>query len=100
MDVASRKNAISIPKYNRSRTSMTPLAMDSKWLRNDSDAIASTSHCGVQLRNTSSTSGNPASRNRKHTTTARMKAITWLRVSADMHEPMARNPPASNRLPM
>src|SRR6266513_2283946 len=97
--VASRKKPISIAKYSRSRTSMTPLAMDSKWVRNESEAIASTSTCGAQLRNTSSTRGKPASRNTKQPATPRMNATTWLRVSADMHEPMARKPPASSRLP-
>src|SRR5437762_3141094 len=74
--VASRKNAISIAKYSRSRKSMTPFWMDSKWVRNESEATASMSGCGAQLRNTSSTSGKPASRNMKHATTARMNATT------------------------
>src|ERR1700730_113381 len=74
--VASRNKPISIAKYSRSRTSMTPLAMDSKWVRNESEAIASTSACGAQLRKTSSTMGKPASRNTKHPATPRMNATT------------------------
>src|SRR5438105_3920065 len=74
--VASRKSAISIAKYSRSRKSMTPFWMDAKWVRNESEATASMSGCGAQLRNTSSTSGKPASRNMKHATTARRTATT------------------------
>ena len=63
-------------------------------------AIASSSDCGAQAANRSVTIGSPLSRKAKQTTTDRMKATTWLRVSADMHEPIARNPPAISQLPM
>ena len=33
------------------------------------------------------------------TTPLTTKAITWLRVRAEMHDPMARNAPAIRRLP-
>ena len=62
--------------------------------------MPSTTSCGAQPENRSSTSGNPASRKPKQTTTVRMNAITWLRVNADRQEPMARKPPAISRLPM
>ena len=69
---------------------MTPFLMESKCVRNESEAIASSSHCGAQARKKSSTSGKPARVTAKQATTPRMKAITWLLVRADMQEPMAR----------
>jgi hypothetical protein len=78
---------------------MTPLLTDAKWVRKLSPATASTTPCGAIARNASSTSGKPASSSRKHTTTVRMNATTWLRVAADRHEPMARNAPAMSSDP-
>ena len=63
--------------------------MASKRTRKLSEAMASTSHCGAQAK-ASSTMGKPLTINRKQALTARMKAITWFLLSADMHEPMAR----------
>ncbi|MNT78516.1 hypothetical protein D3C72_2177580 [compost metagenome] len=74
--------------------------MASKRVRKLSEATASSSHCGAQALKASSTSGKPLTMNRKHTLTARMKAITWFFASADMQEPIARNAPASSQLPM
>ena len=37
---------------------------------------------------------------RKQMAAETMKAITWFLVSAEMHEPMARNAPAIRKLPM
>ena len=61
----------------------------------------STSHCGAQRWNQSVTSGIAGDEQTGSTpATARMNAMTWLRVSADMNEPMARYPPAIKKLPM
>jgi len=38
--------------------------------------------------------------NAKQTTMLMMKAMTWLRVVAEMLEPMARNAPAIRKLPI
>ena len=54
---------------------------------------------GAQLLNADSTMGMPETRNRKHTTTVRTKAMTWFLVAADRQAPMARNAPAIRRLP-
>ncbi|MNF75285.1 hypothetical protein D3C84_573450 [compost metagenome] len=64
--------------------------MASKRVRKLKEATASINHCGAQPLKPSSTMGKPLTMNRKHTLTARMKAITWFFASADMHEPMAR----------
>ena len=78
---------------------MTPREISEKWDRKLSPATASTSTWGAHPVNRSSTIGRPLSRKTKQATTARMKAITWLRVRADMHEPMASMPPAISQLP-
>ena len=41
----------------------------------------------------------PLITNRKQITAATMNAITWFLVSAEMHEPIARNAPAIRKLP-
>ena len=66
----------------------------------ESEAIASTSACGAQPRKKSSTSGKPGQQEqRNRRPTVRMKAMTWLRVTAERHAPIARKPPAISRLP-
>ena len=74
--------------------------MASKCVKKLNEAIASTMTCGNTPRTKSSTSGKPASRNTNPTNAAVMNAITWLRVAADRHMPMARKPPAMRKLPM
>ena len=51
------------------------------------EAMASVTAWGAQPLNRSSTSGRPDSRKPKHTTTVMMKAMTWLRVVAEMQAP-------------
>ena len=62
--------------------------------------MASSKACGAQPVNRFITIGNPLSMNRKQATTLRMNATTWLRVIADMQDPIARKPPAISQLPM
>ena len=69
---------------------MIPLEMASKCARKLKEATASTTASGAQAAKKSSTRGNPLSRNSSDATAASTKAITWLRVSADMQLPMAR----------
>src|SRR5690606_8644556 len=100
MTLAASHAAIMVPKYMRSRRSMTPFEIDPKCVRNDSEAIASTIACGAQPLKRLSTRGNPESRKPKQMTTVKMNAITWLRVAAEGHAPIASSPPAIRKLPM
>src|SRR5438445_4412374 len=99
MTLAARQQDIVTAKNVTSRRSTTPLAIASKWVRNDSEATASTTGGGAQPREASSTIGSPESSRAKQPATPRMNATTALRVSADMQEPTARKAPAISRLP-
>ena len=54
-----------VAKYSRSRMSITPLAIEPKCVRNDSEAIASITGCGAQPSNSVEHQRKPDSRNRK-----------------------------------
>ena len=77
----------------------TPLPMAWKWVRKLKERTASTTIAGASAPTNSSTSGKPLSTKPRQTTPLTTKAMTWLRVRAEMHEPMARNAPAISRLP-
>ena len=59
----------------------------------------STIICGAHVLNKSSTTGKPAKLNAKQMTKLMTKAMTWFFVSAEIHEPIDKHPPANNRLP-
>ena len=99
--VAASQAAISEAKYSRSRRSITPLAIDRevRQERQRGDRVDQRLRRPA-LRTQRAPARNPDSRNTKQTTAVRMKAITWLRVAAEMQEPIARKPPAISKLPM
>jgi len=89
--VASRKNALNIPKYNRSAdiddSLLDGIKMSEKTRvrRPHPPAIAAPSRGTHPVP----AGSRPAARGSRPTT-PRMKAITWLFVTADMQEPTAR----------
>ncbi len=79
---------------------MTPLAMDSKCVRKESEATAFDQRLRrPRAPNQLQHQRKAGEQEREAHDHRRMNAMTWLRVSADMHEPMARKPPAISRLP-
>lgn len=96
---AYRKKAIKLAKKIMSRMSITPFKIDSKCERKLNELMTSTIACGAHVLNISKTIGNPLRLNAKQMTKLMTKATTWFFVSAEMHDPIARQAPASNKLP-
>src|SRR5258706_9253304 len=96
---ANRKNTIIETKYTMSLRSITPRITEVKWLMNEKAATVSTTDCGAQPVKNPSTTDEPDTVSRKHTTAASTNAITWFLVSAEIAAPMARNAPAISKLP-
>ena len=80
--------------------SNTPFDMESKCVRNPKAANASTINCGSHAGKAFSRIGEPIMTKVKQIETVKIKAITEFLVQADMHEPIASNPPAINQLPI
>ena len=74
--------------------------MESKCVRKPIAEKASTKTCGTHCGNALSKIGDPMITNRKQIATVKIKAITGFLVQADKQEPIARNPPAMNQLPI
>ena len=99
MVLINSANPIRDPKKTTSRKSMMPLVIDVKWVRKLIAEIVSTRKSGAHPWKKFRTNGNPLVKNRKHTTADTINAMTWLLVVAEMHDQIARKPPAMKNVP-
>src|SRR5262249_15585709 len=87
---ANRNTPMTERKKMRSRKSITPFLIWSKWLRKLNEATRSTRLWGSTLAAKPSTRFVPPSVKRKQIAAASTNAITWFLVVADRQEPIAR----------
>ena len=97
--LATNQTAIVDTKNNTSERLTIPFAIPLNRVRKLKLEMASSNQRGTQDSNTFSTNGKPDMTNNKQTTPLKRNATTWLLLSADIQDPMARKAPAISQLP-
>jgi hypothetical protein len=90
---------VTVAKKIRSRRSITPRAIGRKCGSTPNTASASAIPAGSRSPSSPASAGAPGMVTIRHRATPRMKATTWLRVTALAADAAARYRPATSRLP-